>query len=365
MVGEFDISTVSPLSLSPRENPTLLGHEPAALVLLNAWRSGRLHHAWLLSGPRGIGKATLSFRFARFALAGGPTGESSDSLFYIAPDNPVFRRVASGGHADLLTLERGTNEKTGKPRSEIIIDDVRRVGRLVSLTPGEGQWRVVIIDGAEDMNRNAANAILKHLEEPPPQTLFLLVSHAPASLLPTVRSRCRALTLRPLSDGILNCLIAKRLAPELNAEERDLLVALSDGSPGRATALVEQGGVVLFKMLLDILEHLPDLDTQAVHSLGDKVARKDGADTFRTLADLLLWWLNYLICDGAKSEPSRAISEREVLLRQRLLAKGDLEHWARVWEKLNHLFARAEAVNLEPKQVVLSAFSALQQAAAD
>tara|TARA_B100000029_G_scaffold193493_1_gene191603 strand:+ start:211 stop:1032 length:822 start_codon:yes stop_codon:yes gene_type:complete len=273
--------------------------------------------------------------------------------------------VASGGHADLLTLERGTNEKTGQTRSEIVIDDVRRVSRLASLTAGEGEWRIVIVDCAEDMNRNAANAILKHLEEPPQQTLFLLVSHSPANLLPTIRSRCRALTMRPLPDEIVNCLIAERLAPGLNAEERSILTALSEGSPGRALALAEQGGVTLFNSLLEILDGLPNLDIQAVHSLGDTVARKDSADAFRTVTALLLWWLNRLICDGARSKPPRATSDREELLNQRFLANGDLEYWAQVWEKLSHLFARAEAVNLEPKQVILNAFSALQQAAAN
>jgi DNA polymerase-3 subunit delta' len=350
---------------SPRENPEFRGHEPALHTLLEAWRSGRLHHAWLLSGPRGIGKATLAFRFARFLFAGGQEEGRGDDAFYLAPENPVFRRVASGGHADLITLERGVNERTGKPRSEIVVDDVRRLSRLMSLTPGEGQWRVVIVDGAEDMNRNAANAILKHLEEPPPQTIFLLVSHAPARLLPTVRSRCRALSLRPLDDALLDGLIAERLAPGLDAEARALLIALSEGSPGRALALAEQGGVELFTTLIDILDRLPDLDVRAVHALADRVMRKDGAEAFRTLSELLVWWLNHLVCSGARAAGSRAISEREGALRQRLLAKGDLEHWAAVWEKLSRLFARAEAVNLEPKLVILNAFTALQQAAAD
>ncbi|MBR46734.1 MAG: DNA polymerase III subunit delta' [Rhodospirillaceae bacterium] len=365
MADEAELNKASSTPPSPRENPALLGHESAVQTLLEAWQSGRLHHAWLLSGPRGIGKATLAFRFARSVLAGGPEPDNAEAPLYLAPDDPIFHRVASGGHADLITLERGINEKTGKPRAEIIIDDVRRVGRLVSLTPGEGQWRVVIVDGAEDMNRNAANAILKHLEEPPPQTLFLLASHAPARLLPTVRSRCRALSLRPLPDNLLDGLIDERFAPGLVGEERNLLTALSEGSPGRALALAEQGGVELFETLLDILDGLPNLDIRAVHSLGDRVARKDGAEAFRTLTGLLTWWLNHLVCDGAKSAPLRAISKREAALHRRLLVKGDLEHWAGVWEKLNHLFARAEAVNLEPKQVILSAFTALQQAAAD
>ena len=365
MMIESDIDTAAPFPLRPRENPSFVGHESAVHSLHGAWHSRRLHHAWLLSGPRGIGKATLAFRFARFLLAAGPDRQSSGALLDLTPDDPVFHRVASGGHADLLTLERGTNEKTGQTRSEIVIDDVRRVSRLASLTAGEGEWRIVIVDCAEDMNRNAANAILKHLEEPPQQTLFLLVSHSPANLLPTIRSRCRALTMRPLPDEIVNCLIAERLAPGLNAEERSILTALSEGSPGRALALAEQGGVTLFNSLLEILDGLPNLDIQAVHSLGDTVARKDSADAFRTVTALLLWWLNRLICDGARSKPPRATSDREELLNQRFLANGDLEYWAQVWEKLSHLFARAEAVNLEPKQVILNAFSALQQAAAN
>jgi DNA polymerase-3 subunit delta' len=365
--------------LAPRANPALHGQQQAALALDAAWRSGRLHHAWLLNGPRGIGKATLAFRFARFLLAGGPheggegeavgDGKAGGDTLYLAPDHPVFRRAAAGGHSDLMTIERGINEKTGKRRTEIIVDDVRRIGRLVSLTPGEGQWRVIIVDGAEDMNRNAANAILKYLEEPPSNTLFLLVSHAPARLLPTIRSRCRSLSLRPLADGLLNDMIADRIAPDLNAEERTLLTSISEGSPGRALALAEEGGVALYDKLIAILDGLPDLDIRAVHGLGDRVAKRDGAEAFRTLTGLLEWWLIRLVCDSARGGPGggqgRAVSERESALRRRLTASGDLEHWARVWEKLSRLFARAEAVNLEPKQVLLNAFITIQQAAGD
>ncbi|MDA0230122.1 MAG: DNA polymerase III subunit delta' [Proteobacteria bacterium] len=361
-----DLNAISPPApFPPRDNSVLCGHQHAVKTLFEAWRAGKLQHAWLLSGPRGIGKATLAYQFARFVLAGGPQGSGESGPLFIAPDHPIFRRVASGGHTDFMTIERSTNEKTGKKRSEIVVDDVRRVGRLVSLTPGEGLWRVVIVDGAEDMNRNAANAILKYLEEPPPQTLFLLVSHAPARLLPTVRSRCRSLTMRPLTDAMVSDLIAMQIAPGLGAQEREILTSISEGSPGRALALAEQGGVELYEKLIGILSGLPDLDIRAVHSLGDRVARNDGAEAFHTVSGLLVWWLNHLICDGAKSTQRRGISEREDALRRRLLAKGDLEHWAAVWEKLSRLFARAEAVNLDRKHVILNAFTALQQAAGD
>ncbi len=343
----------------------LCGHDQAVNTLFEAWRSGKLHHAWILSGPRGIGKATLAYQFIRFVLAGGPQESSEDGPLFVAPDHPVFCRVASGGHADFVVIERSTNEKSGKRRMEIVVDDVRRVSRLVSLTPGEGLWRPVIVDGAEDMNRNAANAILKYLEEPPPQTLFLLVSHAPARLLPTVRSRCRSLTMRPLADAIVEDLIANQIAPGLDPQEREKLTSIAEGSPGRALALAEQGGVELYGKLINILSGLPNLDIRAVHSLGDRVARKDGAEAFHTLTGLLIWWLNHLVCDSARSTLRCGISESEEALRRRLLAEGDLEHWAAVWEKLSRLFARAEAVNLDPKHVLLNAFTALQQATGD
>lgn len=359
----------TPAPLPPRENPELHGHGQAVQEFLAAARSGRLHHAWLLAGPRGIGKATLAFRMARFLLAGGAGNEESDETLYMAPNHPVFSRVASGGHTDLMTIERSINEKTKKMRSEIVVGDVRRIGRLVSLTPGEEQWRIIIVDGTEDMNRNAANAILKYLEEPPPQTLFLLVSHAPARLLPTIRSRCRALTMRPLPDAQLSNLIASQIAPELNSEERALLTSISEGSPGRASSLVEQGGVALYDKLMQILESLPNLDIRAVHKLGDSVAKRDGAEAFRTLTGLLEWWLARLVCDSARGAghagQGRQMNARETALCQRLMTSGDLEHWAQVWEKLSRLFARAEAVNLEPKQVILNAFTTLQQAAGD
>ena len=176
----------------PRENPHLVGHELAAGALVEAWGSGRLAHAWLIAGPRGIGKATLAYRFARFVLAGGEGG-GNDGLA-MAPEHPVFQRAAAGGHSDLAVIERGLGDR-GRLRAEIVVDDVRKANAFLSLTAGEGGWRVVIVDAADEMNRNAANALLKRLEEPPSRVLFLLVSHAPSRMPATLRSRCRLLSL--------------------------------------------------------------------------------------------------------------------------------------------------------------------------
>ncbi len=150
-----------------------------------------MHHAWLITGAPGVGKATLAYRFARRLLAGVQPGDT----LAVDPASPVFRRVAVGSHADLLTVEREWDDKKSRLRGEIVVDDARAISAFLRLTPAEGGWRVVVIDGAEHMNRNAANAVLKMLEEPPPRAVLLLTCAAPGRLLPTIRSRCRRLAL--------------------------------------------------------------------------------------------------------------------------------------------------------------------------
>src|SRR5215831_1043245 len=174
--------------LAPRENPDLLGHQYTEGELRRLAEGGRLPHALLLTGPRGIGKATLAFRLARFLLA--QPGDRADTGLAVDPASNAFRRVASGGHADLLTVERAYDPRRRRRRSDIIIDDVREIAGFFRLTAAEEGWRIVIVDGAEEMNRNAANALLKILEEPPQRALLLMVSHSPGQLLPTIRSRC-------------------------------------------------------------------------------------------------------------------------------------------------------------------------------
>src|SRR5271169_1750093 len=196
----------------PRANPLLLGHEAAEATLLEAMRSGRMHHAWLITGPDGVGKATLAFRFARRLLAGMPDGDT----LALDPAHPVFRRVAAGSHADLLTVERAYDDKRKRMRTQIAVDDVRRISSFMSLTPAEGGWRVVVVDGAEELNQASANALLKILEEPPRRAILLLVCGAPGRLLPTIRSRCRRLRLDPLGPGAMERLLAAYL-PNLAA----------------------------------------------------------------------------------------------------------------------------------------------------
>jgi DNA polymerase-3 subunit delta' len=360
--------------LKPRENPDLVGQEQAEKILLDAWNSGRLPHGWLITGPRGIGKATLAFRFARFVLSqdensGGLFGDAPDSLF-TDPESAVFRRVASEGHGDLMTLERRMNKDGKRLRGNIVVDEVRAAGRFLALTAGEGGWRVLIVDAADDLNVNAANALLKTLEEPPRNTLVLLVSHSPGRLPATVRSRCCRLALRPLSLELTGELLSRH-APGLNEEEAMALAYLGEGSIGRALRLAETGGLEIFSEIMSLLEKLPGTDMSALHRLGDRLARADAENAYRVATDLLTWWLARMIRTGAgfrNSEDHQAAAQAEFIrgeadCARNLLALAGLDRWAEVWQKITRLIAQADGVNLDRKQVILNAFHAMETAA--
>lgn len=349
-------------TLAPRENAELIGHPAAEQRLLTAYESERLPHAWLIHGPRGIGKATLAFRFARFVLNGGSSapglfGGSPDGLS-LDPANEVFRRVASGGHGDLMTVERGVDPK-GKVRSVIPVEDARNVVSFLRKTSSEGGWRVVVVDPIDDMNVSATNALLKILEEPPNDVLLLLISHQPARLLPTIHSRCCHLPLSPLSeDSVLSLLQQHR--PELDPAEAQALARLSEGSIGNALQLHAIGGLELYKVLIDLISHLPRLDVVKLQAFGDQLARDSGGETFRTGMELLLWWLARMINGGARGEMPAPVVEGEGEIMTRLLARRPLAQWLTLWDKTSALYNSADRANLDRKHVVISVFSEIE-----
>ncbi len=354
----------TPPERASRLNPELYGHAEAEAALLAAWASGRMPHAWLITGPRGIGKATLAFRFARFVLSGGGDGGGlfggpPESLA-VDPASPVFQRVGALGHTDLRLIRRGLNRKTGKWRQEISVDDVRDMGGFLRLTAGEGGWRIVIIDSADEMNRAAANAALKVVEEPPNNALVLLISHAPGRLLPTIRSRCRHLTLHALDDATVRKVAARHL-PDLAGPELDRLVALAEGSVGRALSLADHGGVELHGALLGLLEGYPRIDGVALDKLSDKLGRAGAEDGFRVFGEMLTAFLARL-CRDLRAGRLDA-SGVEGPAAQNLARAAGLDRWLEVWEKLAELFARAESAKLDRKQVVVDAILTLAQAA--
>ena len=372
----------------PRENDYFVGHDEAVATLDDSFRSGRFHHAWLISGPKGVGKATLAWRFARHVLAENitfekkpdaaaglfgelPEDETATSApddaapFYVSPDHPVFQRMAAGGHADVFVVERSPTKDGTKLRTEIVVDDVRGISTFLHKTAAEGGWRVVIVDAADEMNVNAANAVLKMLEEPPARTMLLLVAHNPGRLLPTIRSRCRKLTLGALDEETVTALV-RRYVPDIPDSDAKTLARLADGSIGRALALDEEGGIELYRDLLGLLDTLPRLDVARLHAFAERVARDRTGNAFHTVSGLLAWWLHRFVRFSASGGAGMRLGAGEEALMRRLVDQGagaSLDRWLRVWEKMADLFARTDAVNLDRKQIILNAFLALEGAA--
>ena len=291
-----------------------------------------------------------------------PAPQPENESLAISANDPIFRRVGSGAHADLITVARSWDEKRKRVRDEIVVADVRALSSFFAMTPAEGGWRIAIVDTADEMKRNAANALLKILEEPPKQALLLLVSHAPGRLLPTIRSRCRKLPLQPLTTDTISTLLAEH-APEVTAGDRVTLAELADGSFGRALEMARQGGIEVYRELIGVLSLLPDLDIPAIHRLGDRLARRGAGASYALFSELVVWWLARFIRHSASGSAMPAFVPGEDDLARALARSSDLEQWVDVWEKVSNFFMRAETANLDKKQTILIVFSALSEAA--
>jgi len=332
----------------PRLTDALFGHAGAEAALLAAYRSGRVPHAFLILGAKGIGKATLAYRFARFVLAhpdpAAPEVAAAASLA-VEHDHPVARRIAAQAQGDLLVLERTLNEK-GVLRQQIAVDDVRRTVSFFGSTAGEGGWRIAIVDAVDELNRSSANALLKVLEEPPRQALLLLVSHSAAKVPPTLRSRCRVLAPRPLAQADVAAALAATTGLAADDPEVKAAAAAADGSVARGLTFLDADALALRAQVLDLLAALPAANANALHALGDALAGTEAQPLAAFLDTVNAWLAQRIAADHGRD-------------------RGQLDRLARLAEaaeRINRSARDAETYNLERKPLVFSVFGLLAEA---
>lgn len=262
----------------------ILGQDRAVEQFASAWVTRKLHHAWLLAGPRGVGKATFARAAARRVLAdaAGPPVELPG--VETSGDHPIVRLVEAGSHPDMRWLRRETNEKTGNLARNISVDQVRALGEFMGMTAALSPWRVAVIDSVDDLEKSAANALLKMLEEPPANTLYILVSHTPGRLLPTIRSRCRLLHFDTLGDDAMTSIMEAN-SPALGDVERKRIVSMSFGSAGRALAFAELGLAKLEEAALAILRQ-GDPTNARRSELATDLGKKASAERYAAFLEL-------------------------------------------------------------------------------
>ncbi|MCH2165763.1 MAG: DNA polymerase III subunit delta' [Marinovum sp.] len=354
----------------PRDTRRLFGQDTAEAAFLEALNSDRLHHGWMITGPKGVGKATLAWRIAR-ALISDPPGADDGGLFGAPPprtsldtdpEHPVIRRIAAGAEAGLVRLTRAWDDKTKRFKADITVDEVRKLKSRFALAPADGGWRVAIIDAADEMNTAAANALLKLLEEPPARTTLLLVTHQPSRLLTTIRSRCRLLRCALLGIDDMGRALAQ--AGMADADENPSLAVLAGGSVGRAVQMHEGDGAALYGALVSLLGTLPRLDRSRASKLAEAATGRGSgtqADMIFDMLDLALARLARRAVVGLEAEAVPGEAETFAKLAPNEVAA---RAWAARAQEIAGRARHGRAVNLDPGALILDTLGKLSEVAA-
>ncbi|MAF97965.1 MAG: ATPase [Micavibrio sp.] len=351
---------------APRLMSFCEGFEEIEKSLLAQFKAERLHHGLIFSGPKGIGKATFAYRLTRFLLKYGALAPNETDMFGAAPEIPdnfdvsredrVFSQVASGGHVDLYTVERAYDEDKGKYAAGVAVGDIRKVVPFLHLTSSYGGWRIVIIDDADTMNRNAQNALLKILEEPPEKTLLILVTHRLGALIPTIRSRTQLLNFATPSRAIFEKLMSK-YDPHISPNDVDTLHALSHGSFGDAVAIKEEQGLETLQQILKLFAHAPNFNWEDVHKLSAQFGKGSAASNeYKHFTELMVWIYTQIITAKARGR-SIDVNALRIASIDEMMRYSSLEKLIETCDNLKRLFLEVERANLDKKQAVLRAFS--------
>lgn len=345
----------------PRETRTLFGQGRAEADFLEAFSAGRMHSGWLISGPRGVGKATLAWKIATFLLADEGVGLFGDPSLAVDPDHPDARLIQSGAHPRLSLIRRPWDDKTKKLKSEITVDAVRSLKKFFHMSAADGGRRVVIVDAADELNRNAANAILKELEEPPSLATMLLVAHQPSRLLPTIRSRCRELRCNRLNASDLQLAISQAGHP---SDQSESLATLAGGSAGDAIRLLNHDGLPLYAEIVKTLGGLPRIDRPAALRLADACAGRGADVRFGLTLDLIDLFLSRAARAGLMGEPAAQGAPGEARLLARI-APDDraARRWAQLQQDLTERSRHGRAVNLDPAALILDMIFKIEETA--
>jgi len=351
----------------PRRMNRFNGHRAIEKRLLELYNVDRVPHGLVFAGIKGIGKATLAYRFARFLLANGlPPDPNQDSLFGDAGGDELtsmdldvssqtFSLVASGAHPDLFTVERAYDESKDRYKESVEVNELRKVSPFLRMTASEGGWRIVIIDDADTMNRNAQNALLKILEEPPANTVLILVTHRLGALIPTILSRVQVMNFHPLSQDIIHEELG-RLPGALNADDFAVITDLAQGSLGRALGYIEEGGVETLVKLLSILDQYPNVKWGDVHKLSEDLGRK-GQERAYAMFDESFQWIYEVLVRAKARGADIPVSALQLASLQQLVKKSSLQDLVKTHENLHSLFEKTRYANLDKRQAVLGAFS--------
>lgn len=356
---------------SEKLNPTCIGHEEQEKLFLELFEKNAMPHAMIFSGLQGIGKTTMAFILARFLFKHGKNNDTQDALFgeieikpeimslAIDPKDPIFSRIASGGHADLLHISRDIDSTSGKVSASLKVESLRKIEPFLHKTSSEGGWRIVLIEDADTMNNAAQNAILKILEEPPKKVLIILITHRIGKLIPTIRSRSRLISFKPLSSENISQLLSKKITG-LSVLQLKALSEISGGSIGHALRYIEDAELDTLTQILSLFDKFPHWDWKAIHELSNNLATPTQDKSYKMFCEIMQWIFRqmlFLKARAVNSMPDYLLSAAlENILRQ-----SSLQKLTGICDDLKILFERTDYANLDRREAIRASFLVVSQ----